>query len=233
MLDALEIRLADLLADALVGVDNLGPVGRIGVESEPDDGDVGIVVGVDNFSPRPHVGDDRRSELREAGQIRLRPTLHLEGEARIALTSIPPDGDQETEARARLIEMMDRVLLALHPEAMRTGRAFDTGADQGFELSSFRFSSAGSLPDALAIELVYGFEGRFWPVGEAPEGDVITTLPTRLTVMPVRLPDRIVARAGGSDLTVPIQLDLSATGGAASAIAARLEGSAPPGRAGG
>ena len=81
----------------------------------------------------------------------------------------------------------------------------------------------------MAIELVYGFEGQFWPVGEAPEGDVITTLPTRLTVMPVRLPDRIVARAGGSNLSVPIRLDLSATGGAESAIAARLEGAAPPG----
>lgn len=233
MFDAFEIRLADLLANALVGAANLGPVGRAGAVADPGAGDVGITARVATFEPEPHVGDDRRARIRDAASIRLRPTLHVAGQAVIRLTSEPPAGPQRIEGRARLMAMLDSVLLALHPEAMRTGRAFDTGADQGFELDEFRLRNVSPLPEAaddiLRIDLGYGFSGRFWPVVTHPEGGTITTIPTRVVAMPVRLPDRIVAQAGGASLSVPIRLDLSASDGAVSAVAARLEGAAPPG----
>ena len=233
MFDAFEIRLADLLANALVGAANLGPVGRAGAVAAPSAGEVGLSVRVAEFAPEPHVGDDRRAEIRDATSIRLRPTLHVAGRVLVRLTATPPNGPQGIEARARLVTMLDRVLLALHPEAMRSGQGFDTGADQGFELDSFRLQSVGPLPEAaedvLQIDLGYGFAGRFWPVVTHPEGDVITTMPTRIVAMPVRLPERLVAQAGGANLSVPLRLDLSAADGAATAVAARLEGAAPPG----
>ncbi len=233
MLDPFEIRLAELLADALAGVDNLGPVGRFGSVPAPGPGQVGIAVRIIQFTPHPHVGDDRRAELRQAGRIRLRPTLHLEGITTILLAAAAPRPPADDDSRARLVAMLDRVLLALHSEAVHSGRAFATAADQGFELDSFRFSDASQPVDMAAdprsLQLSYGFEGRFWPVQEAPEGDLITDLPTRLAVMPLRLPERITAQAGGAGLSVPLRLDLAVTGGAVSAIAARLEGTAPPG----
>lgn len=233
MLDSFESRLADLLADALAGAENLGPLGRAASIAGPDAGEVGIAVRIASFAPQPHVGDDRRAELRGADRIRLRPTLHLAGEARVRLMARPPPGPAALEARARLIAMLDRVLLALHPERVRSGQDFATSEDQGFELDSFRLSGAAppspEAADPLSVELTYGFAGRFWPVEAPAEGDLITTLPTRLTVLPVRLPERITARAGGANVVVPLRLDLDATGGAASAIAARLEGAAPPG----
>ena len=233
MLDAFEIRLADLLADALAGTQRLGPVGRVGVVADPTAGNVGIAVRIASARPRVLVGDDSRERIGPRGDIRLRPLLSLEGEAAVVLTAVPPGGNQRRQGRARLMAMLDQVLLVLHPEDMRQGRAFLADTDLGFELDGFRLHAVGPVPDiedsTLQIELLYAYSGRFWPVETPAEGGLIETLATRLTVMPVRLPERISAQAGGPDVTVPVTLDLRAAGGAAAALVARLGGAAPPG----
>lgn len=233
MLDAFETRLTDLLADALVGTPNLGPIGRSGAVAAPAAGNVGIAIRVAGASSTGQVGDDERERLGPRGAIRLRPLLHLEGDAVLRLEVATPRPADAAEVRQRLVTVMDAVLLALHREPVRNGREFLTNVDQGFELDGFRLAALGAAPeqsdDPRTFELTYHFAGRFWPVEEPAEGGLIVNLPTRLTVMPVRLPERISARAGGGDVQVPIHIDLRATNGAPSLLAARLAGAAPPG----
>lgn len=234
MLDAFEVRLADLLADELVGVANLGPIGRSGAVAAAAVGAVGIAVRIARARPTAEVGDDQRERLGARGEIRLRPRLHLEGDAVLALRAVAPAGAAAGTARQRLLSVLDAVLLALHGEAVRTGRAFQLPPqDLGFDLDGFRLASFDPLPgeanDPLSADLVYRYSGRFWPVEEPVAGDVIASLPTRMAVMPVQVPERIVARAAGGDIAVPIRVDLRAMRGAPASLAARLAGAAPPG----
>lgn len=233
MLDAFETRLADMLANALAGQPNLGPVGRTGATAGPAAGEVGIGVHLASFEPNHRVGDDRQDEIRQPGDIRLRPTLHLRGAVRVTLTAAAPPPPDALAGRERLVGLADRLLLALHGEDVRRGLAFQTGSDLGFELDSFRLEASPAPPEGtienLQLHIDYGFAGRFWPVEIHPSGDPIVTIPTRLNVMPVRLPEQIGTRAGAPDLTVPVQLDLRATDGAVAVLAARLEGAAPAG----
>lgn len=233
MLDAFEIRTTDLLADVLAGAPGLGPVGRFGSVSEPSAGETGIALRVVSATANTRVGDDQRERLGPRGDIRLRPVLFLEGEMELVLTLAPPPPPQASTTRALLIGMLDRVLLALHGEATRSGRAFLTADDLGFELDGFRLSRVGPVPEAeedpLRVALIYGFSGRFWPVETPAEGGLIETIPTRLAVMPVEVPGRVMVQAGAADIVVPIRLDLTTSGSASGAVAARLAGASPPG----
>lgn len=226
MLEAFEARLTDLLADALAGVAGLA-VPRRGRAAIPPAG-VAPFIQVIRAETEPLLGDDAPVTRRIGGSLRLRTVLVLHGEVRISLVAA------DALAQPARLAALDTVLVALQDESVRQGRAFDDGTDQGFELRGFRFLRAdpGTDPTLLSAatwELAFAYEGDFWPVRPEPEGPAITSIPRRLVPLPVAVPERLSARAGGADLTIPLQLDLRTAGGAAPRVVARLRGAAPPG----
>jgi hypothetical protein len=227
VLEAFEARLADLLADALAGTAGLAVPSRGPPDAIPA-ADVAPFVQVIRAETEPVLGDDAPVTRRVAGSLRLRTVLVLHGEVRVSLVAA---NDVAQPAR---LAALDTVLVALQDESVRQGRAFDDDTDQGFELRGFRFLRAapagGSTPlSAATWELVFAYEGDFWPVRPEPEGPAITTIPRRLVPLPVAVPEVLSARAGGADVTIPLQLDLRTIGGAAPRVVARLRGAAPPG----
>lgn len=212
MLAAFEARLADILADALPG-----QAFSRGRATTPQNG-TAAAVRVASAATAPLLGDDTPRLIRRPPSLALRTTLRLSGEAVIEL------------AGAAVLPLVDRILVVLQAQDLRDGAGFETGADQGFALDSFRFIALGApsdRPDLLALR--FGFDGLFWPVLAEPEGPAIVRIPLRLAVLPAGVPQGLRARAGGADLAVPLGLDLRATGGTASRIVARLAGASPPG----
>jgi hypothetical protein len=129
--------------------------------------------------------------------------------------------------------VVDRVLAATHDDRVRSGAAFATSQDQGFELRSFAFRSMASVPDSpasfAALRLLFEFAGRFLPVEAAIDGDAIRSLPTRLAIVPVQAPVGLHTRAGDPDLSIPLRMDLRSLNGASPRVIARMRGAAPPG----
>jgi hypothetical protein len=213
MLAAFEQRLADLLADAM-----LGQVFSRGRVVAPQNG-AAAAVRIVSAAAAAQLGDDTPRLIRRPPALALRTTLRLAGEAAIELAGAAP-----------LLPLADRILVVLQAQALRDGAGFETGADLGFALDSFRFVALGAAPDRPdVLALRFGFDGLFWPVLAEPEGPAIVRIPLRLAVLPAGVPQGLRARAGGADLAVPLGLDLRATGGAAARIVARLAGAAPPG----
>ena len=242
MLDEFELRLADLIADELAGVQALQLVTRtrsdLGtVVTEPDG--VAIIVHTLNADSSRIMGDDALERRGTKGQYRLRTTLRLSGQVAADIAIRTEGGNDLDQRRSRLVQILDALLVALQDETVRNGRAFLTDTDQGFELDGFRLAtvaeltpaaSAFTLPEGFgAIRATYDFSGRFWPVQPEAEGDAITALPTRIAVMPVLAPERLSATAGAADLTVPLQLDLRLLNGATGRVLGRLKGASPPG----
>jgi hypothetical protein len=227
VLDAFEGRLADLLADALAGITGLA-VPRRGSPAAIPAADVAPFVQVISAETDPMLGDDAPVTRRVGDSLRLRTVLVLHGEVRVSLVAA------NAVAQAARLAALDAVLVALQEQSVRQGRAFDDDTDQGFELHGFRFVRAcpGADPTPLSAatwELLFAYQGDFWPVREEPEGPAITAIPRRLVPLPIAVPQLLSARAGGADLTIPLQLGLGITGGAPRRIVARLRGSAPPG----
>ncbi len=227
MLEAFEARLADLLADALAGIAGLA-VPRRGPPAAIPAAGVAPFVQVVHAETEPVLGDDAPVTRRIAGSLRLRTVLVLHGEVRVSLVAAA------AVAQPARLAALDTVLVALQDESVRQGRAFDDDTDQGFELRGFRFLRAapGAGPTPLSVatwELVFAYEGDFWPVRPEPEGPAITAIPQRLVPLPLVVPEVLSARAGGADVTIPLQLDLRTIGGAAPRVVARLRGAAPPG----
>ncbi len=187
MLDAFESRLADLLAGALPAGAGIGVV-RPGVALPPavppdEPPRVTAVVRLRDAAPAAHLGDDSRERLGEPGAYRLRPILQLAGEAAVELTVSAGEAERRT-----LFAALDRVLLALHPQRVRGGSGFATDTDLGFALDGFRLARVAPDPESpesfRRLHAVYAYSGRFWPVEEPAEGDIITGVPTRIEVTP-------------------------------------------------
>ena len=170
MIGAFESRLADLLADRLPGP--LGDrVARSRGEAPDPSDDVVIVPELMTAESDPQLGDDSRERIGERGSRRLRPLLRLNGEVEVHIEAAasladvnPADPDRP---RRRMLEALDAVLLALHPEGVRSGRDFSTNVDLGFELDGFRLITIepdSEAPSFRAVRAVYGYRGRFWPV---------------------------------------------------------------------
>lgn len=230
MLDAFETRLADLLADLLAGQEEIAGVARAGATSAFGPKGARVHVRVLSGAPRSVLGDDEREALGQKGAYTLRQTLRLEGQVQLELSVLAAAKDP----RVALLKAVDRVLLALHAGDVRTGGAFKTDADLGFELDGFRLEGvttpASPTVDDRRIQIDYRYSGAFWPLAPAESGKPITTVPVRLAVLPAGLPEGLSVSAGGADLDVPITLDLRAMGGATGLLAARLRGAAPPGQ---
>jgi hypothetical protein len=179
------------------------------------------------------LGDDQRERRGTKGHYQLQTSLHLEGQVAIDCT-INADGGNDLELRRpALMQALDRILVALQAENVRTGPAFQTGDDLGFEIVGFRLvrvePPAENPGTFAALRAIYAFSGRFWPVEAPLAGRHITTPLTRLAVLPVVAPERVMAAAGGADVTIPLRIDLRTLGGASAVVATHLEGTSPPG----
>lgn len=228
MLDAFEARLADLFADLLAGEASLRPPVRT-IPAQPPNADIQPVLRVLSAAAAPLVGDDAPRVRRLPGGLGLRTVLELAGVAAIDL--VPAT----TVARPARLAALDRVLVAMQAEDVRTGAAFADGTDQGFLLRGFRLTEAAIEGETAPMRALFRFEGDFWPVQPDEDGPAIASIPTRLAVLPVRAGEALMARAGGPDLVIPVGLDLRGmtlpglSGGEAVQVVARLRGATPPG----
>jgi hypothetical protein len=242
MLDAFEARLADLVADELSGVAALQLVTRprsdfAAAAADPER--VAMIVHVLAATADLTMGDDAREKRGPRGQYQLRTTLRLKGEVAVDAVISTTGGTDIVARRQILMQVFDRLLVALQSDAVRSGRAFRTDTDLGFDLDGFRLAridvreeSTGGfgVPASFdGVRATYDFVGRFWPVETPIEGDHIVALPTRIAVLPAAVPERIAAMAGGPDVSIRVGLDLRAFNGATARVLARLRGASPPG----
>jgi hypothetical protein len=232
VLTAFEQQLITVLTEGFVGPPPAGEprVSVLTSAGEAPGANVDVVISADLRQARvwPDFGDDSLVERREGDVWRLRTELALEGDASILLAAVT---GTPTEQRTRLLQALDRLLVALDPPDVRQGRAFATDADEGFALEAFRFvrldPDPANAPDPARVRVTYAWKGRFWPVRVDPEGPAISRIPTRIAVLPMRLPDRLVVRAGSGANPVPVRIDLRAHAGAAPRLFARIKGLGP------
>ena len=236
MIDALETGLVALLRERMEGQGFVGQVSRPhDLIPPPVPQKARVMVRVSGFQPAARVGDDEQELLGQRGAYRQRPVLRLEGEIRLDLTVAEAADEQEAQLqRGTLLGALDQLLLALHPAHTRNGADLRTEEDRGFALDGLRFARLEHTDEEQPqghrhLTLYYAFSGRFWPVGVAVEGVTIQTIPSRTVVVPLLIPDGLLARAGGSDLQIPITADLRPLGGAVPGMLARLRGARPPG----
>jgi hypothetical protein len=233
MIDAFEARLANLIADRLAGTTEIVAVDRMrdGL-SQPTATGPRAALAVVSAEPDMELGDDRQERLGGRGARAERPVVRLAGEVVIRLEVREATNPGQ---RIALMRGLDRLLLTLQEEDIRTGEAFQTGADLGFALDGgFRLARVTAPPTGTNLsihrrfDLFYSYSGRFWPVIAPVAGPRIDTIPTRVAVLPMALPTGATARAGVAlDLRIP--LDLRATSGAPSTLVGRLQGATPPG----
>src|SRR5262249_25089371 len=130
--------------------------------------------------PQAEVGDDERARLREGGDWRRRIVLRLEGEGELAFHIGPANQAERPQQRERLVRVVDRTLIVLADEQLRSGAALRSDHDLGFELDGLRLlaleapreaDEAGGEGRTLTIRCRYA--GRFWPVGEEQAGVAI------------------------------------------------------------
>ena len=236
MLDAFEQRTADLVADQLSGIPAVvtRPREELNVLLTSDPTRPIIVVEILTADPDLRLGDDGRERLGVRGSYTLRPVLYLRGELAISLQMAPtPAAGDQQQTRRTLFGVLERLLIQLNRDAIRTGVAFQTGDDLGFDLDKFHLVQILPLPGEDPVShqarVRYQYSGRFWPVEPPVEGDLIEELPTRIAILPIQIPEGLATRAGGSDMVVPLHLDLRALNGAQARVIARLHGAAPPG----
>lgn len=247
MLNAFEQRIIELLSDGLSELGELDEVLRPhdGVSAAKGD-EVQVFVRLLEARPLARVGDDERERLGEPGAWRRRVSLRLGGavELRFVIGEASKPADRQAQRR-RLLGVVDRALIVLADEELRSGKAFASDEDLGFELDGFRLEQLGLSPEHLAtpdlaaasriLSLRVNFEGRFWPVGEEQAGVSITELPIRDAVLPAGLPSRVRVRAGETvDIGVDLALELLVSTGEGSEgeppeprIMARLLGASP------
>jgi hypothetical protein len=220
MIEPFEAALADLLAD------RVGPDPAVAVVTRWRDGmadplgdEARVAILVLDAQVSDELGGDRDEELRGAGDISLRSSLRLAGQARITVEVAATDqAAEQVGQRAALVAATDAVLVALHDDGVRTGRAWGDDHDQGFAIDRFRLVRLAHLDDPpdqfRRLDIWCDYGGRFWPTEPLVEGDLIAE-PIRVrsaTLDPV-LPLGVRAVGGGADVR----------------LVARLSGAAPPG----
>lgn len=237
MLDAFEARLLEVLRDGLAGAPALGAIERPRDGLAAPTGDtIQVRVRLLDARPRPEVGDDEPLRVRREGAWQQRLTLRLEGEIELTLQIGPAAPPERPQQRARLLALVDRVLLFFADEALRTGQALRTDDDRGFDVEGLRLAAleaprAGGDDDARRFTLRLRYLGRFWPISQEPAGPAITGLALRQLLLPIDLPAGLRVKAG-EDLAVPLTIPVGATqlGSAAlpePTLVARLLGASP------
>ncbi len=236
MIEPFEAALADLLADRIATEDAVAAVSRPrdGLGAAPGDA-ARVLVQVVDATLTGDVGGDRDERLGAPGDYQTRPSVHASGEVVVTVeigTAPPP---QQPAQRATVMAAADLVLAALHDPGVRSGTVFGDAHGQGFAIDGFRLlrlvHPGDPDPGFRRIDVVCGYQGRFWPVEELAAGDVIEApIRTRIALLDPELPSGLRVTAGDPDLVIPIRLDLRARGGAPDQLAARLAGAEPPGQ---
>lgn len=239
MLDAFESRLIEVLGDGLAGVPALAVVARPRDGLAAATGDtVQLRVRLLDARPQAEVGDDERARFRRGGDWQQRVLLRLEGEVELAFRIGAAVEAERAGQRERLVRTVDRALVFLAGDAVRSGQAFRADDDRGFELDGFRLLAleAPRAPDGdggegRQLTLRCRYVGRFWPVGAEQAGVAIRELPIRQVVLPVGLPGGLRVRAGAElDVELSVALGLLQVGGGPlpdPTLLARLLGASP------
>lgn len=239
MLDAFEARLIEVLAEGLTGTPALAGIARArdGLTA-PTGATVQLRVRLLDARPQAAVGDDERARLRRGGGWQRRIEMQLEGEVELVFRIGQAGPPERPQQRERLVRVVDRALVVLADEAIRSGQAFRGDADLGFELDGFRLvaleaprAPADAADEIRQMTVRCGWAGRFWPVGEEQAGAAIREMPVRQVVLPIGLPEGLRVKAGAErDIVLTIELDTLRIGGAPlpePAIVARLLGASP------
>ena len=161
MLDAFEARLIEVLGDGLASVPALSVVARARDGLAAPTGDqVQLRVRLLDARPQAEVGDDERPHFRQGNEWLRRITLRLEGEVELAFRIGPANPAQRPQQRERLVQVVDRALIVLADEGVRSGQAFRAAGDLGFELDGFRMLAleigAAALPEQAIIARLLG-----------------------------------------------------------------------------
>ena len=126
-----------------------------------------------------------------------------------------------------LWQAADAVLVVLHDPEVRDGSVWGADHEQGFAIDGFRLTSVGApVPDGDGdddrLDVWCGYSGRFWPVEPVVEGDIIREpIPTRIVVLDASVPTGLSTQSGGSEVAVPVSVDVRALD-AAPRLVARL-----------
>jgi len=231
-----EDRLTDLLADRLAAVSGIAVLRTLDGTAQVNT--VQVAPRITNVTTDVEFGDDDRDRIGPRSELRLRTTLHVAGD--VLLTLRIGARANAAQRRQRLLTALDRVLPALAEGEVRRGHAFELPTDQGFELDGFRLLGFAEPEDASAgmMEVRYRFVGRFWPAGIEQIGDAIRRIPVRVAVLPIMLPQGLVAREG-TEIEIPVRLDVRALESRAPGevtppfgsghVHAQLRGASPPG----
>jgi hypothetical protein len=236
MFDLFEKRLADLIADGLsteTGVQlvtrprsNLSTVAPSNVK-------VIIIVTLFDAHSDDRMGDDSFEKRGIRGDYKLKTVLRMSGTVVLECRISPTGGSSLEKRRVTLLRVIDSLMVFLHSTDVRNGKKFDLPIDQGFKIQGFRLQSVtpvvGAESDFSRMELRYHFSGQFWPVKPEVDGDVITSIPSRLAILPLAIPEQITMKAGASVQAIKFTCDTRNLGGASIAIVARLPGASPAG----
>jgi hypothetical protein len=236
MLDSFEKRLAAIIADGLSANANIQlvtrPRGNINTVA-PSNVKAVLIVKLNTAQPDLHMGDDNRQRMGVKGDYKLKTVLNLKGSASIECRIAPIDGAQLEKRRSILLTVLDSLLAMMQADSIRNGRAFDNDTDQGFRIEGFRLAEINPIVDTAEsfsrIEVVFNYNGQFWPVVPEAEGDAIELLPMRMAILPLEMAEHVKVKAGVAQQAIPVRMDIRAMSGAVASVVARLSGASPAG----
>jgi hypothetical protein len=186
MLNALEVKLTAIVAEAVSTRDSVEVVRAAGPENAPAAGSGVIRVTLTELAAEAGFQPGRHVVIGSGGETASRRVLPLRFAAVLRFERVPAGGGDPgaaaDTARRLLLEDLSLVGHALADDRVRGGAAFEVGGDPGFEVRSFSVVSGtlgtAAIADPLRGELACGGEAVIWPpVPPVGEG-VIETVDT-------------------------------------------------------
>jgi hypothetical protein len=167
MLNAFEQRIVAVLADRLAARNHLTVFGAGAPTGAPAPGQGRAAVSIGEFTPSGAFRSERvRDTLSPPSSRRV---LGLDGTVRVRFEMQPAAAGQAAidAARGMLLEDMSLAAHALAAPDVATGRAFDTGSDEGFTVLEFvldRGQGTVVTPNiAVSSELLFHCRVEIWP----------------------------------------------------------------------
>jgi hypothetical protein len=205
MLNELEGKLTSVVADAVATRAGLHVVEAGGPLGEPADGEGVVRVALTQVEPEAGFEPELRAFGNGGGLPRSRRVLPVRFAAALQFARRPMGTGEAnaTAARRLLLEDMSLVGHALGDGQVRTGAAFATAGDPGFEVRAFELATgtvAGEPADGLLRgELVCKGKVIIWPSGVAAEEGEISAVDALAAALPLTiLADDPVVEVGGS-----------------------------------
>lgn len=205
MLNELEGKLTAVVADAVATREGLDVVEAGAPLAEPNAGDGVIRVALTRLEAEAGFEPALRAFGNGGGPARSRRVLPVRFGASLAFARRPAAAGaaSATAARRLLLEDMSLVGHALADAQVRTGAAFATAGDSGFEVRAFELANgtvAGEPADGLLRgELACTGQAIIWPPGVSAEEGEISAVDALTAVLPLTiLADSPVVEVGGS-----------------------------------